>query len=177
MISNRELKKHRAPTREGDPVSDIVEQDLPGIGRSYTLTDDDDSRVMVVIHHTGRRDIYLTRHTTTATVTLTDDQARRLGSVLAGAYFKPEVVARVESVIGGLLIDWATVRDDSPAAGHSIADLEIRRQTRMTVSAIVHPDGTSVIAPEPHELIQSGDQLVVVGRPEDLPRFLELAIG
>jgi TrkA domain protein len=168
---------------EGGVVTgDIVEQDLPGIGRCFTLTDAGNSRVMVVIHHTGRRDVYVLPpgqpdDEPAATVTLTDDQARRLGSILSGAYFKPAVVARVEAVIGGLLIDWATVRPESPAAGHSIADLEIRRRTRMTVAAIIHPDGTSVIAPEPHETIRADDQLVVVGRPEDLPRFLQLAIG
>jgi TrkA domain protein len=79
--------------------------------------------------------------------------------------------------IGGLLIDWATVRPDSPAAERSIAELEIRRRTRMTVVAIIRPDDTSVIAPEPHETIRAGDQLVVAGRPEDLPRFLDLVIA
>lgn len=162
--------------------SEISEQDLPGIGRSYTLEDGKGGRLMVVIHHSGRRDIYVlpagrSTDDPATTVTLTDDQARRLGSVLSGAYFKPAIVARVEAVVGGLLIDWATVRAESPAAGRSIAELEIRRRTRMTVAAIIRADGTSVIAPEPGELIGVGDQLVVVGRPEDLPRFIELAIG
>lgn len=161
-------------------TSTVFEQDLPGIGRSYTFTGHGGTRVMVVLHHSGRRDVYVLpagQERATAIVTLTDDQARRLGSVLSGAYFKPSAVARVEAVIGGLLIDWATVRPDSPAAERSIAELEIRRRTRMTVVAIIRPDDTSVIAPEPHETIRAGDQLVVAGRPEDLPRFLDLVIA
>ena len=50
-----------------------------------------------------------------ASLTLTDAQARTLGAVLGGAYFKPAVVEEIEAVIGGLLIDWVTLRDDSPA--------------------------------------------------------------
>ncbi|MGZ8753296.1 MAG: cation:proton antiporter regulatory subunit [Acidimicrobiia bacterium] len=161
--------------------SDITEQDLPGIGRSYTVAGTDGSRVLVVLHHSGRRDLYVLPDDEdddpTAIVTFSDDQARRLGSILAGAYFKPAAIAQVEAVIGGLLIDWATVRADSPGLEQSIEALAIRRQTRMTVAAIVHADGSSVVAPEPHEVLRLGDQLVVVGRPEDLPAFLHLVIG
>ena len=52
--------------------------------------------------------------------------------------------------------------------GRTIAELEIRRRTRMTVVAI-RRDADAVIAPEPTERLLAGDQLVVVGRQEDLP--------
>ena len=162
--------------------SEIIEQDLPGIGRCFTVSVADGAKVMVVIHHSGRRELYVIQRggspeDADAVLTLSDDQARRLGSILAGAYFKPPVVEKVEEVIGGLLIDWATVREDSPAAGHTIAELEIRRQTRMTVAAILHADGSSIIAPEPQEPIDVGDRLVMIGRPEDLEGFLRHVIG
>ena len=75
-----------------------------------------------------------------------------------------------EAVIGGLLIDWFTLDAGSPAVGRSIAELEIRRQTGMTVAAIVR-DPQPVTAPEPTERLQAGDQLVVIGRQEDLARL------
>lgn len=163
-------------------MANVSEHDLPGIGRSYTIGCSDGARVMAVLHHSGRRDLYVLddEHEPdepTAIVSLTDDQARQLGAVLSGAYFKPAIVAEVEAVIGGLLIDWLTVRPDSPAAGRSIAELEIRRMTRMTVAAIVRHDGSSIVAPEPNEVIRTDDQLVVIGRPQDLPTFRELVIG
>lgn len=159
---------------------DVTETDLPGIGRSYTVAASEGGRLLVVLHHSGRRDLYVLPDDEDddpkAIVTFTDDQARRLGSILSGAYFKPAAVAQVEAVIGGLLIDWATVREDSPGRDRSIEELAIRRRTRMTVAAIVHPDGSSVVAPEPTAILGLGDQLVVVGRPEDLPAFLQLVI-
>jgi len=163
-------------------MSNVSEQDLPGIGRSYTIGCADGTRIMVVLHHSGRRDLYVLDDEAdpeepSAVVSLTDDQARQLGAVLSGAYFKPAIVAEVEAVIGGLLIDWLTVRPDSPAAGRSIAELEIRRRTRMTVAAIVRHDGSSIVAPEPQEVMRPDDQLVVVGRPQDLTTFRELVIG
>lgn len=151
----------------------IQEDELPGIGRRFTFDLPDDAQICVVIHHTGRRDLYVTpdREGDTAVVSLEDDQARRLGAVVAGSYFTPAAVRQVEAVIGGLLIDWVTVRDGSKLVGRSIADAGIRRQSRITVAAIVRGD-QSIVAPEPDEVVQAGDQLVVMGRPEDLPGFL-----
>ena len=159
-----------------EPVS---EQDLPGIGRRFDLVCSEGERVSVVIHHSGRRDLYVLQSGSggrPVTVTLTDDQARRLGAILAGAYFKPAAAAQMEAVIGGLLIDWVTLRADSPGVGRSIADLEIRRRTRMTVAAIVRDD-VPLVAPEPNEVLRAGDRLVVVGRPDDLSGFLGVVVG
>jgi len=160
-------------------MSDVSEQDLPGIGRRFDLVSSEGERVSVVIHHSGRRDLYVTPASGSGrpvTVALTDDQARRLGAILGGAYFKPAAAAQMEAVIGGLLIDWVTLRGDSPAVGRSIADLQIRRRTRMTVAAIVRHD-VPLVAPEPAEVFQAGDRLVVVGRPEDLSGFLAVVVG
>ncbi len=57
---------------------------------------------MVVVHHSGRRDLYVAPPAATgdeprASFSLSDDEARRLGAVLGGAYFKPAVVADVEA--------------------------------------------------------------------------------
>jgi TrkA domain protein len=103
-------------------------------------------------------------------VALTDAQARTLGAILAGAYFKPAVVEEIEAVIGDLLIDWVTLDDSSPGAGKTIAELEVRRATRMTIAAILRGH-VPLVAPEPTEQLLPGDRLVVVGRQEDLPAF------
>jgi len=160
------------------PTDHIDEFDLPGIGRRFELSDASGHRVSVVVHHSGRRDLYAASPKTAGATTLsfTDDQARRLAAVLGGVYFKPAIVAQMEAVIGGLLIDWVTLREDSPANGHSIAELEIRRRTRMTVAAILRGD-VSLVAPEPTEVLAAGDRLVVIGHPDDLPLFISTVVG
>jgi TrkA domain protein len=157
------------------PFEPITEQDLPGIGRRYQLRDANGQLITVVVHHSGRRDLYLGRPTSgeTDVASFTDDQARRLGGLLAGVIFRPAAVAQVEAVIGGLLIDWVTLLPTSPAVGRTIAELEIRRQTRMTVAAVVRGDA-AIVAPEPELRLEAGDRLVVIGRPEDLPALLAM---
>ncbi len=156
----------------------IDEDELPGIGRRYTFGLPDDGQICVVIHHTGRRDRYVTADTDhdSEVISLEDDDARRLGAVIAGSYFTPAAVKRVEAVIGGLLIDWVTVREGSAIAGRSLAEAAVRQGSRMTVAAIVRGD-ESIVSPEPDEIVRADDQLVVMGRPEDLQGFLDQFIN
>lgn len=151
---------------------DVVEQALPGIGQRYDLRAAEGGSITVVIHHSGRRDIYVLDggEEPRAAVVLSDSQARTLGAILGGAYFKPAVVEEIEAVIGGLLIDWVTLDDNSPGAGKTIAELQVRTETKMTIAAILR-EHVPLVAPEPTETLLPGDRLVVVGRQEDLPGF------
>lgn len=149
---------------------EISEAALPGIGHRYDLQADE-GEVSVILHHTGRRDVYVLEDgSRRASVALSDSQARTLGAILGGAYFKPSAVEEIEAVIDDLLIDWVTLDEGSPGVGRSIADLAVRTETRMTIAAILR-DHEALVAPEPSEVLAPGDRLVVIGRPDDLPGF------
>lgn len=154
----------------------VHEEELPGIGRKFELLGTKGERIDVVIHHSGRRDVYVFESDdeeadATAHVQLSDDQARRLGAVLSGVYFKPTIVEEIEKVIGEFVVDWITLSEESAAAGKTIADLQIRKQTGMSVIAVVR--GTDVeTSPDPYVPLAPGDRLVVVGPREDFPKFI-----
>jgi TrkA domain protein len=167
--------------RRADPGRhQLTERDRPGIGKAYSVESLDGAHLLAVVHQTSRRDIYVTppgAEEPTASVSLTDDQAREFGAALAGAFYKPAVLEQVEAVVDGLLIDWVTLREGSPASGKTIAELEVRRRTRMTIVALVRPGAEPLIAPEPHERLAAGDRIIVIGRPDDLPGLVALAVG
>jgi TrkA domain protein len=108
---------------EPDSGLDFVGDDLPGIGRSYQMTGSNGGRITVVIHHSGRRVVYgLNAGADHASaVELSDHQARKLGAILGGAFFKPAVVDEVEAVFDDLLIDWVALESNSPGVDRSIA--------------------------------------------------------
>ena len=157
----------------------ISEEELPGIGRRYEIIASRGQRVVLIIHHSGRRDLYIMqrhRDDPECVVELTDDQARRIGAILGGAFFKPAVVEEIERVVGEFVVDWITVGDDAPAVGRSIQDLQLRRRSGMSVVAIVRGKQT-ITGPDPSEVLAVGDRLVVVGRRDDLPKFLDAVLG
>lgn len=157
----------------------INEEELPGIGRRYEIIASRGQRVVLIIHHSGRRDLYIMdrhRDDPECVVELTDDQARRIGAILGGAFFKPAVVEEIERVVGEFVVDWVTVAEDAAAVGRSIQDLQLRRRSGMSVVAIVRGKAT-ITGPDPNEVLEVGDRLVVVGRREDVPQFLEIVLG
>jgi TrkA domain protein len=157
---------------------EFVVDDLPGIGRIHQMTGINGGRITVVVHHSGRRAVYgLNAGADQASaVELSDQQARKLGAVLGGAFFKPAVVEEVEAVFDDLLIDWVALEPNSPGVDKSIAELEIRRTTGVTIIAIIRGD-QAITAPEPSEILRAGDRLVVVSRRQDLGPFRDLVVG
>lgn len=157
----------------------ISESELPGIGRRYEIVAAKGLRVVLVVHHSGRRDLYVFKRgedEPTCAVELSDDQARRIGAILGGSYFKPAVVEEIEDIIGDFVVDWVSVNEDSPVVDSSIGDLQIRRQTGMSVIAIVRGK-SSINAPDPSEVLRAGDRLVVVGPRRDFGRFVAFVLG
>lgn len=157
----------------------ISESDLPGIGRRYEILVGGGRSIVVVVHHSGRRDLYvMKRHDEDplCSVELSDDQARRVGGILSGSTFKPQVVEEIESIIGEFAVDWVTVPDDSPIVGPTIGELRVRQQTGMSIIAIIRGK-TSINAPDPSHTIEVGDRLVVVGQRDNFPSFVNFVLG
>ncbi len=166
------------PRKWGDKGMSMREHDLPGIGRRYEMLVGG-QQVVLTIHHSGRRDLYvMDRHSDhpTCAVELTDDEARRIGAILGGAFFRPTVVEEIQDIVGEFVVDWVTLAEDSPAVGKTLLDLQLRRRSGMSVIAIVRGRRT-ITGPDPSEVLQAGDRLVVVGRHEDIPRFLDIVVG
>jgi TrkA domain protein len=146
----------------------ISEVDLPGVGRKYEITTYERDRFTIVIHHSGIREIYIYRDGETEplfAVELRDDEARQIGSILAGAFFRPKVVENVDVVLRELCIEWFRLDARSPVVGKSIGELEIRKRTGVSVIAILR-EPENVPNPSAEEILRAGDTIVVLGKPE-----------
>jgi TrkA domain protein len=106
------------------PLTSVMDEALPGIGHRYELRSVDGARIVVVVHHSGRRDVY----------TFTDGEGPQSA-----------VVEEIEAVICGLLIDWITLEPDARGVGRTIDELGIRKSTGITVVAMLR-DHTPLIS-------------------------------
>jgi K+:H+ antiporter len=62
------------------------------------------------------------------------------------------------------------------AAGKMIAELRVRSQTGASIVGIER-DGTSIVNPGPHEELESGDQVLLIGSEDQLQAARELLTG
>jgi TrkA domain protein len=157
---------------------EVREEELPGIGRRFVIEMNYGGVVTVVIHNSGRRDLYVSHpdRDEPAIVTMGDAEAHAVAAVLRGTYFTPVAVKGVRELIGELVIDWAALAPGSPGVGRSIGELRVRTRTGMTIMSILRAKAV-INEPGPEEVLKPNDQVVVVGRRENVPKFIHLVVG
>ena len=155
----------------------IKETELPGVGKKYVIELEEGGELTLIIHNTGRRELYLIEEEDeepSCVFSLTEEEARELGFLLAGTTYQTVGTEKMEMLMKEIVMEWVKVGENSNFIGKSIADLEIRKKTGVSIIAIIR-DGTMIPSPDPYkEKIQAGDTLIVVGTREQIMKFLEL---
>ena len=157
-------------------MAEITENELPGIGKKFTLETAEGGTVTVIIHLTGRRDFYYAVDDDARPVVfaLTDEEARRLSAVLGDTFYKPAPVDMLRSALpAGGGIDMVQIREGSAAAGRSLGELDVRRQTGATVLSIQRGD-QKISNPPASTRLQKDDLLTVMGGADELRRLERL---
>ncbi len=153
----------------------VRETTLPGVGKKFSISLHSGDELIILVHTTGERELFLFRRDAEepcAEIELTDSEAREVALILGGAAYEPTPLHQAELVLRGLVLDWLTVSPDSPLASHSIAELQIRKRTGVSIIAIKR--GEKIIPnPDPNEQIESGDLLLLVGTGEQMRQFQE----
>ena len=147
----------------------VYESDLPGVGKKFEIDLDDDSQLVVVIHNTGKRELFLRPDPDADSeklFELSDKLARQIGTIMEGAYFQPIETETIETVIAeDSLIEWMKLTDDSPVAGQTLRNANIRERTGASIIAIQRGDET-ISNPTPDTELRADDTLVAVGSRE-----------
>ncbi|HVL50260.1 MAG TPA: TrkA C-terminal domain-containing protein [Actinomycetota bacterium] len=156
---------------------EVLEDDLPGIGRRYMVQGNDGALLTIVLHNSGRRDLYLfpSEGADPVTVSMDDRRARLAAAVLSGDYSPPETLQQIDEVLGDLAIEWYEVGPGSPGAGQSIGSLQIRSATGINVMAILREHNV-IHGPRDSEVLSPGDRLIVAGRRSSMPAFRRLVV-
>ena len=149
----------------------VYETDIPGVGRKFELEVDGDGgpRIVVLLHHDGRREVFHRPGPEADSEKLFDldaRSARRLGSILTGANFETVDVAELEVPLGGAIIEWTEVGADSSLAGVTLGEAHVRRETGVSVVAIQRGEET-IPNPGQEFRIEPGDVLVTLGTREE----------
>lgn len=158
----------------------IHESDLPGVGKKFEIDLEDETQLIVVIHNTGKRELFL-RETEDADseklFELSDRMARQIGTIMEGAYFQPIKDTTVNTVLGeNTLIEWSKVTESAELVGKTIGDAEIRNRTGASIIAIQRGEET-LDHPTAETVIEHGDTLVALGERESHRKLEYLAGG
>ncbi|RLJ70582.1 potassium/proton antiporter regulatory subunit (CPA2 family) [Hydrogenivirga caldilitoris] len=152
------------------------ETDLPGVGKRYTLELEDGGELTLIIHNTGRRELYIIEQEEeepTCVISLTEDEAKDLGFLLAGTTYQPVAPEKMELIMKEMVMEWVRVGEGSNLVNKTIAEAQIRKKTKASIVAIIRGEDM-IVSPDPYDtVIKPGDTLVVVGTRQHINSFLE----
>lgn len=154
--------------------------DLPGIGKKLTFLPADASKIVLVIHHTGKREMYFFQDAdddeADFSINLTAEETREMGAQLLGATYQPTDIDKMKLFKKQIVMEWVEVKGDSPLVGKTIGESRIRTKTGVSIIGIIR--GEEVVAsPGIDVVIQSGDTLMAVGKSEQIDQFTALSNG
>ncbi|RTZ68255.1 MAG: potassium transporter TrkA [Aquificaceae bacterium] len=148
--------------------------ELPGIGKRFSIKLSSGQIVSVIIHHSGKREIYVLDEDgdVECTVTLTDQEAREMGMVLAGAFYQPVEGDKMQMLLKQLVMEWVELPEQSPLIGQTLAEADIRKKTGVIVLGVVR-EGEIFPAPDPKSFrFKAGDIAIVVGNRQQIDNFV-----
>ncbi|USG63949.1 cation:proton antiporter regulatory subunit [Brevibacillus ruminantium] len=150
----------------------IWESDLPGIGRKFQMETRMGEKLVVVIHDSGRRELYFfdqeNAEECTSSVTLEDDEALQAAGILGGMSYKPKALDTVNLSLNDLVIEWYKISPQAACIGKSIGEVDVRQKTGATIIAVINPDQKKQITPGPDHVFIANALLVVAGERESL---------
>jgi len=159
---------------------EIKSVDLPSIGRKYTVKMPKGQHLVIIIHHSGTREIYMMNDLDDDeplfTIEMNDDLARKIGGILMGADYQPIVDERVELMSKNIMVEWITVRSHSVLDNQNIKDSRIRTLTGTTIIGIQRGE-TVIGSPDITEVIRAGDILMSIGKKEQIRKLEALCKG
>jgi TrkA domain protein len=147
----------------------VYEAEVPGVGKKFELETRSGERLIVLIHHDGKREVYRRPEEgadSERLFGLSDSDARTFGSIIEGAHFQPVDLDEVQVPLGEAIIEWVEVGERSPVAGTTLGEADLRSQTGASVIAIQRGEET-LPNPEPSQELRSDDILVSLGTREE----------
>lgn len=159
-------------------LSEILETDLPGVGKKFTLATIEGETVTVIVHTSGRRDVYFSADEDgdeePAMFKLTDEEARRLSAVLGDTFYKPTPMEALRSAMASkMMIEMVQVMKDAVAVGRSLQELDIRRETGVSVLAVQRGD-KGIANPPASTRLEANDVLIVMGGTDEVKKLEKL---
>ncbi|SFP75213.1 cation:proton antiporter regulatory subunit [Salibacterium halotolerans] len=159
---------------------DVKVADLPGIGKKMTFYTAQGNMIVLVTHHTGKRELYFFQEPDDDepdfSMELMSNETRELGAQLLGAIFQPVDSDQMKLFRSKVIVEWIELQESSLFAGKTIGDSEVRKKTGVSVVGVFR-NNEVIASPDVNERLEPGDTIMVIGKKSQIALFEEMAEG
>ncbi|PYZ99218.1 potassium transporter TrkA [Alteribacter lacisalsi] len=154
--------------------------DLPGMGKKISFTTAENSMIVLIIHHTGKRELYFfydaDEDEADFSIDLTAEETRELGAQFLGAVYQPVDADKMQLLKSQIVTEWVKLDKKSAFAGKSIAENEIRKKTGVSIVGIFRSEDV-IASPDIDVVLQPGDTLMAIGKHDAIAKFEQICKG
>jgi len=154
--------------------------DLPGVGKKISFQTAEQQKIVVIVHHSGKRDLYFFQDSDEDEadyfLSLTSDETRELGAQLLGATYQPVDDEKMQIFQKQLVMEWIKLTPESPFVDKPISESRIRTHTGASIIAVMHGDDMTV-SPDIDVVLKAGDTVMAAGKRDQIRRFDAMAKG
>lgn len=154
----------------------ISESELPGVGTKFEIDIGAGQQLVIIVLNNGGREVYLRKEADADSeklMELSDQTARKIGSILEGAHFQPIATKNSETFLtDDSTLEWFTVDVDSEISGMTLGEAKVGERTGVSV-LVLQKENETIASPTAKTKIEAGDTLVVLGSQAELDRFEE----
>lgn len=151
--------------------------DLPGIGKRVSITTSVGQMLVLIIHHTGKKELHLFARPDADeadfSAVLTSEEARELAAELLGVTYQPVPFDKVQAFRKEIMLEWLDVQPGSPLADKSIKESQIGSRTGVSILGIIRDDEV-IASPAADDVILAGDTLIGAGKAEQITALEKL---
>lgn len=153
---------------------------LPGIGQKISMKTSEDNMLVIIVHHTGKRELYFFEDCDSDeadfAMDLTPEETRDLAAQLLGTTYQPADIEKIRMFKRQIIVDYIKVKENSPLVNKTIEESDVRNKTGATIIGIVHGDEVIAI-PETDTTLKPGDVLMSVGKEDQISTLSKLCRG
>lgn len=159
---------------------DVSITQLPGIGQKISMRTKDDQLLVIIVHHTGKRELYFFDHADSDEADyafeLSPDETREVAAQLLGTTYQPTDIKKLKMFKRQLIVDYIKLQEGSVLANKTIEESDIRNETGAMIVGIVGEEDI-VAVPEPDTKLKPGDILMAIGKDEQIAQLSQLCEG
>lgn len=148
--------------------------DLPGIGKKMSFTTAEGSMIVLIVHHSGKRELYFfgdpDDDEADFSVNLNAEETRELGAQLLGAVFQPIDSEKMKLFKSQIVMEWFILKEDSALVGKTIGENEIRKRIGVSIVGIFR-ESEVIASPEPDQMLRVGDTIMAIGKSDQIQDF------
>lgn len=153
---------------------------LPGIGQKISIMTSENSMIVIIVHHNGKRGMYFFEDAgddqPDFSITLNPEETREIGAQLLGAIYQPADADKMKMFHHQINIEWIELNASSSLVNQTLSQSAIRERTGASVVGIVKGDDV-MATPDADVVLEAGDTLISIGKQEQNDELTLLCSG